>query len=112
MRGARVLFLLMVLGIFALALMPLQAPAVDISQIDKLEHAAAFAFLWLIGRRAGLPRWPLALGLLAYGAAIEVAQGVFTQSRQADALDWLADAAGITVGAALEWVWLRRRAAP
>lgn len=109
MRGARILLLAVLLAILALALMPLVAPPVFINHIDKLEHMAAFAMLWLLGRRAGVPVWWLALGLLGYGALIEVAQGTLTTTREADVLDWLADAAGIALGAGLEWVWLRRR---
>lgn len=112
MRSARVLFMLVVLAIMAVALVPMAVPAVDVSHVDKLEHAAAFALLWLLGRRAGFSRLSLALGLLAYGGLIELAQGALTTTRQADVMDWLADAAGMAVGAGLEYVWLRRRASP
>ncbi len=65
---------------------------------DKVKHAAAFAaFVWL-GWRAGY-REALHLGggLLALGAAIEVAQ-FFTPWRSAEWADLLADAAGIALG--------------
>jgi VanZ family protein len=65
---------------------------------DKFEHAIAFAVLVAFGTRAGYRIWPmLVLGLLALGAAIEVAQG-FTPMRTAGLDDWLADAVGIAGG--------------
>ena len=64
---------------------------------DKVEHALLFAGLAILGiaawpHRAGL----LAAGLLAYGAAMEVAQST-TAYRVGDPLDWLADAVGLLV---------------
>jgi VanZ family protein len=74
-------------------------------QADKLQHAAAFAVLAWLGARARVGgRWALVLGLLAFGAGIEIAQS-FTATRTASALDLAADAAGI----ALALVWERRR---
>lgn len=65
---------------------------------DKIEHAISFGVLVLLGTRAGYRHWPmLALGLLALGAAIEVAQG-FTPTRTAELDDWLADAVGVAGG--------------
>lgn len=67
-------------------------------QADKVRHAAAFATLWLIGVRARLASpLALALGLVAFGGAIEVAQS-FTPDRDASWLDLLADSVGITLG--------------
>lgn len=94
---ARLLFLAALPLMFWLAL----RPAPDIVQVvswqDKIEHALLFAALALLGR-TGWPQRPgmLALGLLAYGAAMEVAQS-FTAYRVGDPLDWLADAAGLLV---------------
>lgn len=69
------------------------------SHIDKLQHAAAFIALWAIGRRAGLgPGWALALALLGFGVAIELAQAALTTTRDPSLGDVLADAAGIAVG--------------
>ncbi|TAH50911.1 MAG: hypothetical protein EYC67_02335 [Betaproteobacteria bacterium] len=94
---ARLLFIIALPLVFWLAL----RPAPDIVQIvswqDKLEHALLFAALALLGR-AGWHRrsGTLVLGLLAYGAAMEVAQS-FTPWRVGDPLDWLADAIGLLV---------------
>ena len=77
---------------------------------DKVEHALSFALLLWIGLRAGY-RNPLALaiGLLALGGAIELAQGSLTTTRSAEWLDWCADAAGIAFGWVTVWFAARRR---
>jgi VanZ family protein len=68
---------------------------------DKLRHAAGFLVLWLLGVRAGLrPAAALAVGLLAFGAAIELLQGL-TPDRQPSWGDLLADGAGVALGALL-----------
>ena len=68
---------------------------------DKLEHLLLFAALGLLGI-AAWPRGalPLAAGLLAYGAAIEVAQS-FTAYRTGDVWDWAADALGVAAAVGL-----------
>jgi VanZ family protein len=74
--------------------------------LKKKVNVEVFGVLWVIGARAGYrPGWVLAAGLLAYGIAIELAQGLTTY-RDASAADVLADLAGIALAA---W-WLRRRA--
>lgn len=108
MTAARALFAAALVGILVLALMPLDAPPVSINHIDKLQHAAVFALLWLLGRRAGFARPWLALGLLAFGAGIELAQATLTTYRAAEWLDWGADGGGLALGALLEFIWLRR----
>ena len=66
---------------------------------DKANHASAFAALMVSGRLAW-PRLPwraLALGLLAYGGAIELIQTQLPP-REGDWLDLLADAVGLGLG--------------
>lgn len=106
-HGWRVaLFVLMAAGL-AFAVRPLaldEGPENWFPEADKLHHVWFFGLLWWVGLRAGFrAHWPLALGLLGYGAAIEIAQ-TFTPQRAASGLDLLADAVGI----ALAW-WLTRR---
>lgn len=99
----RALFWVAVVAGVVLALWPVQ-PQQDqwFAHADKLKHLVAFAALLMLGTRAGFRAWPaLALGLLALGAAIEVAQG-FTPTRTAGLGDWLADAAGIACGLFVE----------
>ncbi|MCK2127557.1 VanZ family protein [Thauera aromatica] len=93
----RLLFVIVLLAVFWLALLP--APEVPrlVAWQDKIEHAVLFAALALLA----LAAWPrqalrIACGLLLYGAAMEVAQAL-TAHRIGDAFDWLADAAGLLV---------------
>ncbi|MCV2216565.1 MULTISPECIES: VanZ family protein [unclassified Thauera] len=105
----RLAFVAALIAVLYLALMP----APDIVQIvswqDKIEHAALFAALALLAV-AGWPDHPLriAIGLLLYGAAMELAQGQ-TGYRTADPWDWVADAIGLLV--LIPVVLSRRRAA-
>lgn len=76
---------------------------------DKTDHVAAFVVLGLLG----LPAWPshrarVLAGLLLYGGLIEVLQGL-TAYRQADWIDWVADAVGIGLAALLATWWRGRR---
>lgn len=85
-------------AVLALSLTPVQnLPSVVFDVWDKAQHALGFAGLALLGAWAYPRRWArLALGLLAFGAFIEVAQAA-TGWRQGDVLDWLADALGVAV---------------
>lgn len=65
---------------------------------DKAQHAAGFALLALLGGLAHRDQRPRVLiGLLLYGALIEVAQSA-TGWRHGDLLDLLADAVGVLAG--------------
>jgi len=97
----RALLALLLVLISCLALVP-EAPPRLSTGWDKSNHALAFAALGFCGVWA-LPAWPraaLALALLAYGGAIEIAQG-FVPPRKGDAVDLLADGAGIALGLVL-----------
>ncbi|MFT3757772.1 hypothetical protein [Thauera sp.] len=93
----RFAFAAALIAAFYLALMPVPDIVQIVSWQDKIEHAALFATLALLGL-AGWPDRPLriALGLLLYGAAMEIAQGQ-TGYRTADPWDWVADAIGLLV---------------
>lgn len=93
----RFVFVLTLCAVFWLALLPAPDVVQLVSWQDKVEHAVLFAGLALLA----LAAWPqralaIALGLLAYGAAMEVAQS-FTAHRVGDPWDWLADAVGLLV---------------
>lgn len=97
----------MVVAVVLLSLTPNLPFKVNVSNIDKLEHA--FAYLVLMAWFGGLSpravhRW-VALGLLVLGALIEVAQG-FSGYRSADHRDLLADGLGIAFG----WIIARHAA--
>ena len=102
----RIAFVLALVAVFWLALMPAPDIAKLVSWQDKIEHAVLFAALALFA----LVAWPtrpvaIALGLLLYGAAMELAQSQ-TGHRFGDPWDWLADAVGLLV---LLPAWLRSR---
>ncbi len=89
----------------------------ELWSFDKLLHAAEYAVLGaLIARALRLggrsPAWILGLALLAgslYGASDELHQA-FVPKRTADPRDWVADTAGVALGAAAV-AFLRRRGA-
>ena len=77
---------------------------------DKLEHLAGYALLssaavqLFSGRRAFARA---AIGLVALGVALEIAQGAFTATRQMDAMDALANTGGVVLGMATALTPLR-----
>lgn len=106
-RWRALLFALMLAGVL-FAIRPLNSrldPETLFLHSDKVAHVLYFGGLWLLARRAGFAAgWPLALSLLGYGVAIEVAQQLAPTRRSASLIDLAADSAGI----ALAW-WLTRR---
>ena len=84
-------------SVLALCLMP-PAQHLPSTGWDKTNHALAFAVLALLGLAAYPGRTArVLLGLLAFGAAIEVLQSL-TGYRTAAWLDLLADGAGVAAG--------------
>ncbi len=117
-RLARATFVAALLFTFYSAVVP-PARAVQLVPWDKAEHFIAFYALTGLAA-AAFPRrnlaW-IALGLSAFGALIEVVQGLPMVHRDEDFWDWVADT--LAVGAALAPMllvgWRRaagRRAAP
>ncbi|HRP23425.1 MAG TPA: VanZ family protein [Thauera sp.] len=93
----RFLFVFLLLAVFWLALLPAPEVVKLVSWQDKIEHAVLFALLALLALAAWPERpLPIALGLLLYGAAMELAQSM-TAHRFGDPWDWLADAVGLLV---------------
>lgn len=95
-------------------------PEIPLGLSDKLAHFAGYAAMaagiaGFAHRPREIARW--ALLAVAMGGLIEVAQG-FTPTRSPDPLDFLANTAGVAVGAAVAISWgalviapLRRRLA-
>ncbi|HEX2594852.1 MAG TPA: VanZ family protein [Luteimonas sp.] len=70
---------------------------------DKFEHLGGYALLaaaavQLFAARHAL--WRSAIGLVALGIALEIAQGAFTATRQMDVFDALANTGGVVLGMA------------
>ncbi len=67
--------------------------------LDKWMHGLTFAFLalWYTGQYARASYWLIALGLLLYGAIIEIGQSMIPY-RTAEWGDLAADLAGIAAG--------------
>ena len=97
-------FWALALCVAVLSLMPTNyLPAQVFSLWDKAQHALAFTALASLGLLA-YPRqpWRVAIALLAFGGAIELAQAA-TGWRYGEWSDWLADAVGLAAGWALAW---------
>jgi VanZ family protein len=98
-----------IVAVFIVALLPTTYEPKIVSWQDKIEHVLTFFTITVLGA-AG---WPdrfraVAAGILAYGAAIEVAQS-FTAWRTGDVRDWIADAAGVIAAAIAARLWNRSR---
>ncbi|WP_349656990.1 VanZ family protein [Xanthomonas sp. 10-10] len=77
---------------------------------DKAEHFLTFALLcWGAVQLFATHRAQAvaAIGLVALGIGIEIAQGALTTNRSADPYDALADTLGIVAGLCLAWTPLR-----
>lgn len=81
---------------FTMAVLP-HPPETGIPS-DKIQHILAFLTLSALGL-AAYPRhvWRIMFGLFAFGALIEVAQAIPELHRDAEFLDWLADATATVV---------------
>ncbi|WP_325064776.1 hypothetical protein [Cognatiluteimonas profundi] len=68
---------------------------------DKLEHFLSYFLLAAAAVQLFLPRQAVlraGSGLIAMGIALEIAQGLFTSTRQMDATDALANSLGVAAG--------------
>ena len=94
-------------------------PQVAIFAWDKFQHAVAYgvlALLWgnflVTFRRCRRQCWFMAFaGAVAFGAFVEVAQGVLTAARSAEFGDLIADAAGAGFVSIAAAAWRARRSA-
>jgi len=70
-----------------------------LENLDKWAHVITFSLLalWFAGQYRPRSYWRIAVGLLAFGAMIEVTQGALGY-RAAEWLDFGADAVGIIIG--------------
>jgi len=74
-------------------------PAKLFSYSDKVLHVATFAFLasWFCGQYDRHSYWRIVLGLIAFGALIELIQSMLSY-RTSEWLDMYADGIGIAIG--------------
>ena len=119
-RAWRAVSIVLLLLVLVAMLMPAIWMDVDrvrldawLENADKWAHGAAFLVLtvWFAGQYRPRSYWRLALGLLAFGALIELFQGAVGY-RSAEWLDLIANAAGILAGLAVAWLgmggWCQR----
>lgn len=105
-RIASTIYLILVLGFTVMPEVWLWPDRVRIvfwlDNLDKWAHVATFAFLalWFAGQYRPRSYWRIALGLLAFGALIEVCQRAVGY-RTAELLDFGADTIGIIIGLAI-----------
>jgi VanZ family protein len=113
-RGARWAFWCCVAGSYTLAVLPLKH---DVGlPNDKINHMIAFAtmaFLGRLGWSRTRARW-IAVGLVAFGAFIEISQGTAIVHRDASWADLAADTFATVVGLILGKIalWTIRRRWP
>lgn len=122
-RAWQGLILLLVLAIGTASLLPI--PSMTVAPgVDKLEHFIAYFTLALLG--SGIVTrerlWIVMARCFAFGAAIELLQGLLTSGRMADWADILANGLGVSAawasagGGRAGWArhveaWLARRSA-
>jgi VanZ family protein len=98
-RSMPLIFGLGVVLTTVLLLMPSHTVPKAFNFYDKAQHSLVFVTLAL----AGLMAFPnrvkaVCFGLCFYGGLMEVCQSQLTTTRHGDAVDWLADSAGIAAG--------------
>lgn len=84
------------------AIVPAPTPPVTGLWIDKIQHMTAFLTMTLLGGlayRGQLPK--LGLGLIAFGALIEIVQMIPVLNRDAEIGDFVADVFALSVGLAI-----------
>lgn len=66
---------------------------------DKAQHSMAFTALAMTGCLAYPQKEKtVSIGLVLYGAAIEIMQSTLTTTRYGDVFDWMADGIGVVAG--------------
>jgi hypothetical protein len=95
---------------FILALLP-KPPHFPGEPSDKVQHIFAFTVLAALGRAAypGEAALKLAVGLSAFGALIEIFQGIPVLHRDPEILDWIADTGAVLVVLAIAGLIRRLR---
>ena len=108
----KVLFFSAVLSVTVLALLPVEMLTLPVfNWWDKAQHALAFAVLSMLGFAAFPARlWQVALGMVLYGVAIELAQ-LAVGWRFGEWQDVVGDITGVMVAWGLRSLWRKWRVA-
>ena len=112
-RQYQYLFWFALVALVMLSLLPLTMK-VSLGYQDKVQHGVAYAALYFLSIRAYSPRWSLwllAAFFVLFGIAIEFAQS-WTEHRQTDVLDMLANTSGVVMVAVLMGSRLLNREPP
>ena len=91
----------------------------NIPHADKIIHFVLFAVMYILLIRGLMKQhsstlynrnvvWSIVIVIL-YGAATEILQAILPGSRDADAIDWLADCAGTVAAFAVYGFWWKRK---
>lgn len=94
----KIFFWLFLAGLLYLSLSPVSSKSIMYNS-DKVGHAIAYGLFFALAVKsynARFPLWILAAAIMAFGMAMEWAQS-YTGYRQADALDIIANGAGILI---------------
>lgn len=115
-RASVALWLLMFVVVTTGSLLPAHdIPSPPFPGFDKIEHMTGYAVLSsysVLLFATPRARMLAALAVIAFGCGIEVAQGIFTTTREPDIFDALANAAGALIGQLAAFLpiarWLER----
>ena len=103
-KVVRICFLVVLAGVLYATLSNTSSGALSIN--DKVAHALAFLLLGYLGLIGwSKSRIVLVIGLLFLGAGIELLQATPLVRRDAEFLDWAADAVGIAAAWIVAWKW-------
>jgi VanZ family protein len=82
-----------------MALIPIEDVPNPFNLWDKTQHALAFVVLTITGCLAYPKKTKVVyIGLILYGASIEIMQSTFTTTRVGEISDLLADTVGVGIG--------------
>lgn len=98
-KGNRILIALSItIAIALLSLIKIGKQPINISNLDKIEHAIAYftlTFFWLLAFKENKNKLLVIISCLVYGIIIEVLQATITKYRTAEYYDILANSTGI-----------------
>lgn len=108
-RVAKLLFAIALIVTLVMATLP-NPPQLPLNPNDKLQHMTAFAALAALGAAAfrNMPLTRLVLGLVAFGAFIELVQAIPALNRDSDIVDLAADAVAALIAGYLARLMLVR----